>query len=266
MLGSIRKVVLPAAGLGSRLLTATKEQPKEMLPLFAADSKGKLSLKPVLQLVFEQLYDFGFREFCFVVGRAKRAIEDQFTPDYDFVSALNSRGKDNEAATLSSFYRRLANSTIVWVNQPAPLGFGHAVLQAKNFVGHEPFMVHAGDTYIISKRFRHLRKLIEEFSRRRADAVLTLQEVNDPRQYGIADCSKVDSGLRVNGVVEKPRRPTTNLAIMPLYLFKPKIFEFLEALKKGVGGEIQLTDGIQRLITSRSTVRAVMLAEDCAIG
>src|SRR2546428_13066389 len=100
----LKKVVIPAAGLGTRLLSVTKEQPKEMLPVFAKGKNGDLCLKPIVQLVFEQLYHVGFREFCFILGLGDRAIEDHFTPDFSFVSMLDSKGKDGPASDLENFY------------------------------------------------------------------------------------------------------------------------------------------------------------------
>ena len=108
----LRKAVITAAGLGTRLLSATKEMPKEMLPLFSTDANNKIMLKPVLQLIFEQLYDAGFREFCFVVGRGKRSVEDHFTPDHSSVELLRKKGKTDLAARLEDFYSRVESSTI----------------------------------------------------------------------------------------------------------------------------------------------------------
>ena len=150
----IKKVVITAAGLGTRLLSVTTEMPKEMLPLFCMGSNGDLLLKPVLQLIFEQLYEVGFREFCFIVGRGKRSIEDHFTPDYSYVELLRKRGKEGLAMELEEFYRKVESSVIAWINQPEPRGFGDAVLRAEPFVDNEPFLVHAGDTYVISRGTR----------------------------------------------------------------------------------------------------------------
>ncbi|MCP8309300.1 MAG: hypothetical protein H3Z53_02275 [archaeon] len=257
------KTVIPTAGLGTRLLPATKEQPKEMLPVFANDGDGCLCLKPLVQLVFEQLFDSGYREFCFVVGRNKRAVEDYFTPDHRYVEQLNNKGKNRQALLLESFYRKVESSTIVWINQPEPMGFGHAVLLTKPFIGAYSILVHAGDTHIISRRNDHLKRMIEEHNRARADATIVLQEVRDARQYGVAEVMEEKNGeLIVKGVEEKPERPKTNLAIMPIYIFEPIIFRSLEAIQPGKGGEIQLTDGIQKLIEWGLKVNAIKLKED----
>ncbi len=258
----ISRAVIPAAGLGTRLLSATKEQPKEMLPLFASD-RGALCLKPAVQQIFEQLFDLGLREFCFVVGKGKRAIEDHFTPDRDYIRRLNAHGKNVQGLQLGRFYDRIEESTIVWVNQPEPLGFGHAVLQAEPLVDKEPFFVHAGDTYIASASSPIHKRLVRAHFKDGADATLTIQQVEDPRQYGVAVVRRSGSKqLEVLGVEEKPSRPKSNLAIMPLYIFNGTIFQSLRKTRKDRSGEIQLTDAIQRLLHSKHKVRAVSLRTD----
>ncbi|MFQ6075887.1 MAG: UTP--glucose-1-phosphate uridylyltransferase [Candidatus Bathyarchaeia archaeon] len=259
----MRKVVIPAAGLGTRLLPATKEQPKEMLPIFSRSCDDSLCLKPLLQAVFEQLYDFGLREFCFIVGRGKRAIEDHFTPDHSNLDMLRSRGKDKPATDLESFYEKLRASIVIWVNQPEPLGFGDAVLKAKTFVGEEEFLVHAGDTYIVSDSFGYIERLMDTYRRLGADATFIVKRVEDPRQYGVVRCEAVDQGVyRVIEAVEKPEVPPTNLAVMPIYIFKSSIFGILSKTRPGRGGEVQLTDGIQGMIGSGLKVFAIELGEN----
>jgi len=226
----VHKAVITAAGLGTRLLPATKEMPKEMLPLFSVDLNSELLLKPVLQLIFEQLYDVGFREFCFVVGRGKRSVEDHFTPDYGYVELLRRTGKLSLAKHLESFYRKVESSTIFWVNQPEPKGFGDAVLKAEPFIDDEPFLVHAGDTYIISKENAVFRRLLNHYMSNKPSAVLTLKEIHGHHKiYGCAVVELKNEALRVKWVVEKPEKPPSNLAIMPLYIFEPEIFD---AIKK----------------------------------
>jgi UTP--glucose-1-phosphate uridylyltransferase len=259
----IKKSVIPVAGLGTRLLSATKEQPKEMLPIFAADEGRALCLKPLVQQIFEQLFDFGIREFYFIVGKGKRAIEDHFTPDRDYIHRLNSHGRNAQALQLESFYRRIETSIIVWVNQPEPKGFGDAVLQAKGLIGEEPFLVHAGDTLINSNTETVPARLVQVHTKSQAKATLTLQEVQDPRPYGVAEAlERPGGGLDVKRVVEKPAQPASRLAIMPVYLFDRRIFDALEATPPGEGGEIQLTDAIQRLIDTGHKVQAIKLRED----
>ena len=261
----IRKVVIPAAGLGTRLFPATKEQPKEMLPIFSTTANGDVSVKPVVQMVFEQLYDAGLREFCYVVGRGKRGIEDHFTPDSNFVRLLEGMGKNGQAAELEGFYEKLRASTIMWVNQPEPKGFGDAVLMAQPFVQNERCLVHAGDSCIVSKDMDYIKKLLGAYERFNADAAFIVLEIENPREYGIIEGDEVETGIyRVKAAVEKPEKPATNLAIMAMYVFQPVIFKALEATEPGRGGEIQLTDAIQKLIDWGLNVYAVKLDDNYA--
>jgi UTP--glucose-1-phosphate uridylyltransferase len=256
----IRKVVVPAAGSGTRLFPATKEQPKEMLPIFSRTANSDVVVKPVVQVVFEQLYDAGLREFCYVVGRGKRGIEDHFTPDVDSVRALERMGKNGQATDLESFYEKLNTSTIMWVNQPKPKGFGDAVLMAQPFVQNEHCLVHAGDSCIISKDMDYIKKLLSAYERLNADATFIVLEIENPKQYGIIQGDEVETGIfKVKTAVEKPEKPTTNLAIMAMYVFHPVIFKALQAIQPGRSGEIQLTDAIQKLIDWGSHVYAVKL-------
>ena len=256
----IRKVIIPAAGLGTRLFPATKEQPKEMLPIFSRTAQGDIMVKPVVQLVFEQVHNAGLREFCFIVGRGKRGIEDHFTPDSNCIKTLEGLGKNGQASDLGDFYEKLESSTIMWVNQPAPKGFGNAVLMAQPFVQNESCLVHAGDSCLISKDMDYLKKLIETFNRFSADAAFLVIEIENPKQYGIVEGEEIEPGIiKVNSVVEKPEKPKTNWAIMAMYVFHPIIFKALEATKPGKDGEIQLTDAIQKLIEWGLKVYAVKL-------
>jgi len=263
MVKQIRKAVVTAAGLGTRLLTVTKEQPKEMLPLFTKNKDGNLCVKPLLQMIFEQLHDCGFREFCFIIGRGKKVVADHFTIDRDFVRQLNDKGKSGLASSLEEFYRKIENSTIVWINQPEPKGFGHAVLMAKPFIGTEPFLVHAGDTYIVSNNDNPIGRLIEVHVKKKAEATLLLKEVENPKHYGVAEAQeKTGRVFNIKKVIEKPEKPPTNLAVMPIYIFNPTIMAVLEKTPPGLGGEIQLTDGIQALIEKRLKVQAIKLKDD----
>jgi UTP--glucose-1-phosphate uridylyltransferase len=256
----VRKVIIPAAGLGTRLFPATKEQPKEMLPIFSKTAQGDMLVKPVVQVVFEQLYDAGLREFCYVVGRGKRGIEDHFTPDANCISTLEGMGKSGQAADLEVFYKKLETSTAMWVNQPTPKGLGNAVLMAQPFVQNQSCLVHAGDSCIISKDMDYVKILIEAFKRFKADAAFLVIEIENPTQYGIVEGEEVEPGIiKVKSVVEKPEKPKTNWAIMAMYIFHPIIFKALETTKPGRNGEIQLTDAIQKLVDWGLKVYAVKL-------
>jgi UTP--glucose-1-phosphate uridylyltransferase len=259
----LKKAVIPAAGLGTRLLSVTKEQPKEMLPVFAKGKNGDLCLKPIVQLVFEQLYQVGFREFCFIVGRGKRAIEDHFTPDFNFVSMLDSKGKDGPASDLERFYKMIDGSTVVWVNQSEPRGFGDAVLKAKSFVGEDKFMVHAGDSHFLAKDADHLRRVMDASMKMKANALFLSMEVDDPKRFGIVEGEAMVDGLvRVKRLVEKPLKPASKLAIMPVYVFDSNIFKALEATKAGFAGELQLTDGIQKMVDWNLNVYTTKVASN----
>ena len=139
----VRKAVILAAGLGTRLLPYSKETPKEMLPISVEENRV-LVLKPVLQVIFEQLYDAGVREFCFIVGRNKRLIENHFTPDNGFIEYLYKKNKDSYAKVLDDFYRKLENSHVTWITQPYPRGTRDALMKARKFAENEPIIVSAG--------------------------------------------------------------------------------------------------------------------------
>jgi UTP--glucose-1-phosphate uridylyltransferase len=256
----LRKVIIPAAGLGTRLFPATKVQPKEMLPIFSQTVNGDVSVKPIVQMVFEQLYIAGLREFCYVVGRGKRSIEDHFTPDFSCVRSLEGMGRNGQASDLEGFYEKLKTSSIMWVNQPEPKGFGNAVLMAQPFVQNESCLVHAGDSYLISKDMDYLKRLIDVYERFNADAAFLVLEIENPRQYGIVEGDEGEAGvIKVRSVDEKPEKPKTNWAIMAMYVFKPVIFKALEATQPGRNDEIQLTDAIQKLVDWGLGVYAVKL-------
>jgi UTP--glucose-1-phosphate uridylyltransferase len=256
----IRTTIIPAAGLGTRLLPATKQQPKEMLPVFVRDSKGLVLLKPLIQLVFERLYDSGLREFLFVVGKGKRSIEDHFTPDNGFTEQLRRLAKPRLAYEMEQFYRRVRSSNIVFINQPEPLGFGDAVLRAKPFTCQKPFIVHAGDDLIISRDAAYFRRLAEAFSVHEADAAFCVQKVMDPTKYGVIEGDRIGHGIyRVRHVEEKPRRPKSRVAIVALYAFNERIYHYLERVRKCHDHELELTDAIEGLVEDGGKVYAVEL-------
>ena len=244
------------------MLPATKEQPKEMLPIFSRTVKNSLCLKPVIQLIFEQLYAFKLRQFCFIIGRGKRALEDYFTPDYNNINQLKLRGKDGIALELQLLDEKIRSSKLVWINQLEQKGFGDAVLQSEVFVSGEDFLVHAGDTYIGSNG-SHLERLLNAFEKFEADAAFAVRIVEDPRQFGVVRSKKLASNIfQVIEAIEKPEKPPTNYAIMPIYIFKSKIFHFLKLTKPDKKGEIQLTDGIQGIIEAGLKVIAVNLKKE----
>ena len=243
------KAVIPAAGTGTRLLPTTKEQPKELLPVFSKSIHGNRLIKPILQLIFEQLFDYGIREFYFIGGRNKRMIEDHFSIDYNFIDRLTRENKSSYAEEMSNFYDKLSSSHISWLNQPMPKGFGHAVLLAKSSVGNEPFLVHAGDTLILSKTRRYIDDLIKTHDCLKSLTTFLVCPVKNPERYGVITGRQNNNGVMyVESVIEKPPRPKSNLAIMPIYVFDHSIFNALESTAPGLNNEIQLTDGISKLL------------------
>lgn len=255
----LNKVVLPVAGLGTRLLTVTKEQPKEMLPVFAPGNNKQITLNPIIQLIFEQLFENGFKDFCFIVGKNKRIIEDHFTADPNFLNSLISKGKKQYTCNLKNLFDKIEKSTLIWINQSQPLGFGHAVLQARPYAGNERFLLHAGDTLILSKKNSHIKKLIECHMKNKADASFIVQEITDPRHYGVIDGKMKGDIIRVTDMEEKPIKPKTNLAIMPVYIFEPIIFDYLKKTKPKKLNEIQLTDAILQMVKDGLKVYAINL-------
>lgn len=259
---SVRKVVIPAAGRGTRLLPVTKELPKEMPPIFDRGPNGLL-VKPVLQSVFEQAHDAGFRQFCFIVGRGKRAIEDHLTTSENVRDEYPRGTSRRQAESLLGLSRRVSDSVIMWVNQPEPRGFGDAVLRSQPFVGNEPFVVLAGDTEIIWPSRNHLNSIVDTYlgMTRKPEVLFYVKHVSDPQHYGVAEIDESFTPPRVRDVQEKPTMPRLNLAIMPVYIFQPTIFKAIESVSKD-SGETELTDGIQRLIEWGLDVRALELPEE----
>ena len=170
------KVVITAAGKGTRLLPFTKEMPKEMMPIFSSTYTKKKVVLPLLQYIYEQLYSMNFRDYCFVVGREKRSIEDHFTPHETYLKELTGDYKK----FITKFYQKLDNSHLVWINQNKPLGFGDAIKRTERYVGKEDFIVHAGDVTILSKSKHPILRLIETANRNSdAKAILLCKEIKD---------------------------------------------------------------------------------------
>lgn len=250
----ITKAIVPIAGEGTRLFPATKEQPKTMLPVFDRGTNGELCVKPILQMIYEQLFESGVRQFFFVVGRDKRIIQNHFTPDLSSVEDLSRKGKFKTAENLLSFYKMVNASEITWVDQPRPNGFGGAVLQAERFVGGDDFIVHAGDTYIVTERNWHLARSLQR--EEDCDITMLVRPVENPERFGVIRSRHSKGRHVVLEAIEKPRTPVSNLAIMPVYSFTSSIFSALKNAGHGFGGEMQLTDGIQSSILKGQKVTA----------
>lgn len=259
----IDTAVIPVAGLGTRLLTLTKDNPKEMVPIFSK-SFNEVTLRPLIEHIFLQLFNSGIRNFYFIVGKKKRSIEDHFTPERDFQNYLK-KGDRNFHDLLEDFYKKIEKSNIVWINQNSPRGFGAAILNAKKVVGTKPFLVHAGDAYVRGNS-KHIQKLIKEYESNKDDIIFYLKNVKNPKSYGVASISKTLPNIfQVNKVEEKPKNPKSNNAIMPIYIFSSKIFDALSKTKQGIGKELQLTDAIQKMIKEKRKVHAIkfLKSDDC---
>jgi UTP--glucose-1-phosphate uridylyltransferase len=234
---TIKKAIIPAAGLGTRFLPATKAMPKEMLPIVD---------KPTIQYIVEEAVASGIEDIIIVTGKGKRAIEDHF----DYAPELEQNLLEKGKMEILDKVRQSSNVDIHYIRQKEPKGLGHAVWCARNFIGNEPFAVLLGDD-IVEAETPSLRQLIEQYEET-LSSVIGVQTVREDQthRYGIVDPS-YNKGRRyeVNNFVEKPARGTapSNLAIMGRYVFTPEIFKFLEEQEIGAGGEIQLTDAIQKL-------------------
>ena len=251
------KVIITAAGKGTRLLPFTKEMPKEMMPIFSNTFTNKKVVLPLLQYVFEQLYSMNFRDYCFVVGRDKRSIEDHFTPHETYLRDLVGDYKK----IMSKFYQKLENSHLVWINQNRPLGFGDAVRRAERYVGKEDFIVHAGDVAILSSSKHPILRLME-VAKKNPDvkAILLCKKVKNSKRYGVPTINRLSDNLfNVKEVVEKPDKPKSEFGILPLYYFRSEIFSNLKKIKLGKGKEFQLTDAIQKMIQEKEKVLAITL-------
>ncbi|MGP6148692.1 UTP--glucose-1-phosphate uridylyltransferase GalU [Priestia flexa] len=233
----VRKAIIPAAGLGTRFLPATKAMPKEMLPIVD---------KPTIQYIVEEAIESGIEDIIIVTGKGKRAIEDHF----DYAPELENNLIEKEKFELLEKVRQSSNVDIHYIRQKEPKGLGHAVWCARNFIGNEPFAVLLGDD-IVQAETPSLRQLMNEYENT-LSSVIGVQTVGDDQthRYGIVDpISNEGRRYQVNTFVEKPAPGTapSNLAIMGRYVFTPEIFKFLEEQEIGAGGEIQLTDAIQKL-------------------
>jgi len=237
----IRKAVLPVAGLGTRVLPATKSIPKEMLPVFD---------RPAIQYVVDEARAAGIEHFVFVTGRNKSAIEDYFDSAYELEDTLREK---NKTAILKELERiRPAPGSMSFVRQQAPLGLGHAIACARDIIGQEPFAILLPDMLVKSAK-SCLAQMVEAYDRVGGN-VIAVEPCEDPSSYGVID--PVDrSGplMKMKGMVEKPPRESapSNLFITGRYILQPEIFPLLEDQAAGAGGEIQLTDAMVRLMESQ---------------
>jgi UTP--glucose-1-phosphate uridylyltransferase len=244
----VRKAVFPAAGWGTRFLPATKAQPKEMLPLVD---------KPVIQYAVEEAVAAGIEQVIIVTSSQKRAIEDHFDLSYELEHLLEEKG-DIEMLRQIRHITDLAQ--VAYVRQKEQLGLGHAVLMAKELVGHEPFAVILSDDVVIGER-PCIGQLLHAYNETHSSVVAVMEVPNaDTERYGVIGGEPVEGGLnhgrlhKVTRLVEKPAPADapSNLAIIGRYVLTPKIFDKLESTPRGAGGEIQLTDAIEALMEEQA--------------
>ena len=258
----IEKVVIPVAGLGTRLLPATKSQPKEMLPV------GR---KPVVQYVVEEMLEQSFKKILFITGRDKRSIEDHFDRDPELMNFLaESENRelleelDYEQEEVKFFYTRQAAPS----GHHAPPGLGHAVATAEEFIGGQPFVVALGDTIIKSASHgRLVRRMVGSHNKYGSSCTIAVIEVDEDEvpNYGIVKPSnRARTDFEINDIVEKPSpdEAPSRLAVAGRYVFNPEIFTAIRRTPPGYGGALQLTDAIRNLIKMGHKVRCVRLKRD----
>jgi UTP--glucose-1-phosphate uridylyltransferase len=257
MKASVTKAVIPAAGLGTRFLPATKAQPKEMLPVVD---------RPAIQYVVEEAVRAGIDDILIITGRGKRSLEDHFDRNFELEHQLHAKGKDADLEEV----RWLAEmADIHYVRQGEPLGLGHAVSVARKHVGDNPFVVMLGDD-IMDARSRVLEGMIETYLQY-GRSVVALAEfpIEEISSYGCVKPEQVNDHLvQVLDIVEKPspEAAPSNLAVMGRYIFTPEIFDSLAQVRPGVGGEIQLTDAIALLLVEQTVYGYVFSSGRYDIG
>jgi UTP--glucose-1-phosphate uridylyltransferase len=238
----VRKAVFPAAGLGTRFLPATKASPKEMLPLVD---------KPLIQYAVEEAVASGIESVIVVTGRGKSAIEDHFDVSFELEALLRERGREDSLRLV----RQITDMVRVsYVRQREALGLGHAILQARDLVGDEPFAVMLSDD-VIDSETPALRQLLDVYEKYDAPVLATMEvEGETISRFGVIDGEEVGDGVyRIKDMVEKPppAEAPSNLAIIGRYILTPDIFEEIEATKAGAIGEIQITDAMRALLRKR---------------
>ncbi|MEI5909132.1 UTP--glucose-1-phosphate uridylyltransferase GalU [Bacillus spongiae] len=236
-MNQVKKAIIPAAGLGTRFLPATKAMPKEMLPIVD---------KPTIQYIIEEAVKSGIEDVIIVTGRSKRAIEDHFDKNYELEVNLEEKNKSELLEVVQSITNLV---DIHYVRQKEALGLGHAIWCARKFIGNDPFAVLLGDI-VIDSEVPVLKQMLDVYNEKNR-SVIAVEPVDWKKvsNYGVIDGEKINDQLHlIQQLVEKPKvNPPSNLAIMGRYILTPQIFDILESVKPGVGGEIQLTDALQEL-------------------
>jgi UTP--glucose-1-phosphate uridylyltransferase len=250
MTHKIRKAVFPAAGLGTRFLPATKASPKEMLPLVD---------KPLIQYGVEEAVASGIESILIITGRDKAAIEDHFDISFELEQVLKERGKTKEFEMVRAISEI---AKITYIRQKQALGLGHAIYQAKDFVGDEPFAVMLPDD-IMDAETPALKQLIDVYEKYNAPVLATMQiEGEAISRFGVIDAEEVEPNVyKIKDVVEKPKfeEAPSEMAVIGRYVFTPELFEALKKTEPGAGGEIQVADGIRKLLEQGRPYYAVKL-------
>ncbi|AIL64960.1 UTP--glucose-1-phosphate uridylyltransferase [Rickettsiales bacterium Ac37b] len=240
----IRKAIFPVGGLGTRFLPVTKAMPKEMLPV---------ANKPLIQYAFEEAINAGIEQFIFITGRNKNVLNNHFDHSYELQNILNEQDKEKELSLTCDWM--LEAGHIAFVRQQAPLGLGHAIWCARHFIDNEPFAVLLADEMLMVEG--GFLKQMCNFYQKLGDNIIAVTDIdpNTASSYGIVS-PEYDDGtiIKIQNMIEKPKmgEAPSNIAITGRYILQPEIFNYLEHAIKGVGGEIQLTDSMQKLLTKQS--------------
>ena len=236
----VRKAVFPVGGLGTRFLPATKSLPKEMLPVAS---------KPLIQYAFEEAVSAGIEQFIFITGRNKNAISNHFDHSYELQKVLSDKEKEQELEATRDWLPSAGQ--IAFVRQLEPLGLGHAVWCARNFVGDEPFAVLLADEMLLTKG-GFLKQMVETYNTHGGSYIAVAEVARElTSRYGIIDPEYLDNGLiKIKRMVEKPvpAEAPSNLSITGRYILQPEIFDYLAGGKRGTGNEIQLTDSMEHML------------------
>lgn len=251
MTQKIRKAVFPAAGLGTRFLPATKASPKEMLPLVD---------KPLIQYSVEEAVACGVESILIITGRDKTAIEDHFDISFELEQVLLERGKTE----MFELVRAVSNlAQITYTRQKQALGLGHAIYQAKDFVGDEPFAVLLADDVVDAPHKPALQQLIDVYQRYEAPVMATMQVKGEAiSRFGVIDAEEVEPGIfKIKSVVEKPafKDAPSDMAVIGRYIFTPELFGAIERIEPGAGGEYQVADAMRLLLDEGKPFYAVRL-------
>lgn len=237
----VKKIVLPVGGLGTRFLPATKSLPKEMLPVYN---------KPIIQYAYDEAFSAGIDEFIFITGRNKNAINNHFDHAYELQTVLNNKQKHDELSLTKNWLPDAGQ--IAFIRQQEPLGLGHAIWCARNFIKNEAFAITLADELLQSKQ-SFMQNMIDVFEKLppKSNLIGVYQVPNDQtNKYGIIDFEQVGDLLKISSMIEKPESQAapSNFAIIGRYILQPEIFEILNEKTVGVGGEIQLTDALNKLL------------------